>query len=266
MIGLAFVAHLSFFRAHAAGRFFALLPLLGRVMSSLEQVASRNLILSRMSAEDFALLQPHLEHISLKLRQRLEMPNKAISHVVFPETGIISVVARGTGDRHIEVGIIGREGMTGIPVVMGTDRSPNDTYVQGKGDGWRIAADDLRKAMKASPSMMSLFQLFTHLFLIQASYTALANGRATIDERLARWLLMAQERMDGDKLMLTHEFLATMLGVRRAGVTIAIGTLVAEGLIASSRGMITILDNKALLKRTNGYFGAPEREYRRIFA
>lgn len=232
-------------------------------MSGLQQAASRNLILSQLSPDDFALLQPQLEFISLKTRQRVETPNKAISHVVFPEIGIVSVVARGSGDHHIEVGIIGREGMTGLPVVMGTDRSPNDTYVQCSGEGWRIKSDGLRKGMQKSSTMARAFQLFTHVFLIQASHTALANGRATIEERLARWLLMAQDRMDGDKLMLTHEFLATML--RRAGVTIAMGALAAEGLIASSRGTITILDRKGLLKMTNGYFGAPERESRRIF-
>ncbi|MGQ0674127.1 MAG: Crp/Fnr family transcriptional regulator [Hyphomicrobium sp.] len=203
--------------------------------------------------------------MSLKLRQRLETPNKAISHVVFPEIGVVSVVARESGDHHIEVGIIGREGMTGLPVIMGTDRSPNDTYIQISGEGWRIEAAHLRNALHRSSSLARAFQLFIHVFLIQASHTALANGRATIEERLARWLLMAQDRMDGDKLTLTHEFLATMLGVRRAGVTIAMGALQAEGLIATSRGTITILDRKGLLKRTNGYFGAPEREWRRIY-
>lgn len=211
------------------------------------------------------MLQPNLELVNLKLRQRLEAPHQAIPYVVFPENGVISVVARGSGNDHIEVGLIGREGMTGLAVIMGTDRSPNDTYVQIKGNGWRIAADALIRGMQKSSSMVRSFQLFVHVFLTQASHTALANGRATIEERLSRWLLMAHDRVEDAKLPLTHEFLATMLGVRRAGVTTAVGALVAQGFIASGRGTITILDYQGLLKKTNGYFGAPEREHRRVF-
>lgn len=234
-------------------------------MHPVSQATIRNCILSRLPARDFELLRPKLSPISLAVRQRLELPNRPIENIVFIEHGIVSVVARGLGDDTIEIGVIGREGMTGLPVVMGTDRSPHETYVQAAGGGWSITADDLRGEMQKSRPLAELCRFSTQAFFVQTACTALANGRATIDTRLARWLLMAQDRMDSAELVLTHDFLAIMLGVRRSGVTSALGLLVKQNLIVQIRGKIVIRDREGLIKKANGFFGAPEREHLRLF-
>lgn len=230
--------------------------------------ASRNRILARLSRGDFALLESHLQAVDLPVRKQLESPNKRIDQVYFIEAGFASVVAHGSGragGQGIEVGLIGREGMTGLAVIMGTDRSPNETFMQGVGAAQRIAADKLRQGMEQSGTLHRSLLQYGHTFVIQAMHTAMANGRGRIQERLARWLLMAGDRIDGDELPLTHEFLATMLGVRRPGVTVALSRLEEDGLIQAHRGMIYILDRKGLELNSKGAYGAPEAEFRRLF-
>jgi CRP-like cAMP-binding protein len=224
----------------------------------------RNHLLSSLSSDDFALVEPHLQPIALGLRMVMEESNKPIKHAYFPDSGFASVVANSSSGRQIEVGIIGREGMTGINVVMGSDRSPHSTYVQSSGDGHRMTADNLRRAMKASQTLRDYFLLFSQAFMFQTSHTALANGQAKIEERLARWLLMAHDRLDGDELPLTHEFLALMLSVGRPGVTLAIHQLESRGLITKTRDLIHVKDRAGLRKVANGLYGIPEDEYQRL--
>jgi CRP-like cAMP-binding protein len=226
---------------------------------------SFNRLLSRLSASDFALLEPRLTRVDLPLRKRLETRNKPIDHVYFPESGFASVVANGQGDRGVEVGLIGREGMTGLAVVMGTDRAQQETFMQNAGSGWRIAAGELRRAIEQSRILHHVFLLYGHAFVLQATYTAMANARSKLEERLARWLLMAQDRVDGNRLSLTHEFLSLMLGVRRPGVTVAINLLEKAGLIQANRGVIAIIDRKGLERISNGAYGVPEAEFNRLF-
>ena len=224
-----------------------------------------NRILSRLSKTDFALVEPQLSAVDLPLRKQLEMSRRPIEHVYFPDSGIISVVANGDNKQSIEVGLIGREGMTGLAIVMGTDRSPHQTFVQSAGRGWRIRSDDLRAAIGNSATLHQRCLLYGHAFLLQTGYTAMANGRSKIEDRLARWLLMAHDRVDGDTLALTHEFLSIMLGVRRPGVTHALNLLERMGLIQASRGTITIIDRDGLIESSNGAYGAPEAEFKRLF-
>lgn len=225
---------------------------------------SANRILSRISAPDLALLSPYLKHIDLPLRKRLEIRNKPIDYVYFPESGFASVVANGAG-RNIEVGLIGREGMTGLAVVMGTDRTPQETFIQNAGKGSRILVSSFRQAIEKSRTLQSACLLYAHAFAVQTTYTAIANGRSKIEERLARWLLMARDRLDTDDLSLTHEFLSMMLGVRRPGVTIALQLLVQAGLIQVRRGIITIIDRDGLVDASGGAYGVPEAEFQRLF-
>src|SRR4030095_14322761 len=156
--------------------------------------------LSALTESDLSLLTPHLKPVDLPLRKRLETPQRSIEHVYFPDSGFVSVVADGAPDQHVEVGLIGREGMTGLAVVLGADRTPNATFVQNAGAGQRIAADRLRDAMGKSSTLQPLLLLYAHTFLIQATQTAKANARSSLDERLARWLLMAHDRLDTDAL------------------------------------------------------------------
>lgn len=187
-----------------------------------------------------------------------------IQYGYFPDDGIVSVVANGRGGRAIEVGIIGRDGMTAQPVVMGTDRSANSTFVQVEGSGRRIKASALRTAIQESRTLQKYFLAVVQCFIMQASHTALANGVAKIDQRMARWLLMAQDRLVGDELPLTHEFLAVMLGVRRAGVTVALKELEIAALISTKRKAIQVRDRAGLLRLAGDIYGVPEAEQKRL--
>jgi len=222
-----------------------------------------NRILTRLSPDEIGLLQPHLEAVDLPVRKQLENRNKTIEYAYFIESGFASVVANGTG-RSIEVGLIGREGMSGLAVVMGSDRTPHDTFMQVGGDGQRISSAKLRSAMAQSPALHRFFLRYGHAFMVQTAQTALANGRSKIEERLARWLLMAQDRLDGEVVPLTHEFLSVMLGVRRPGVTVALDLLEKDGLIRAKRGAVAILNRTGLRKVSNGAYGAAEAEFQRL--
>jgi len=223
-----------------------------------------NRLLSRLSADDFALLARNLRAVDLPIRKQLENRNKRIDQVYFLERGFASVVAQSSG-RSIEVGMIGREGMTGLAVVLGTDRSINDTFIQGAGSGWKITSENLRQAMTQSPSLQAGWLLYAHAFGAQTTSTATANGRSRIEERLARWILMAVDRVESDELNLTHEFLSMMLGVRRPGVTIALHLLVRSRLIQVARGIIRVIDREGLEEISNGAYGVPEAEFQRVF-
>jgi CRP-like cAMP-binding protein len=225
---------------------------------------SANRLLSRLSPEEFGLLQPYLEAVDLPVRKQLESRNKPIEAVYFLEHGFASVVANGTG-RSIEVGIIGPEGMTGLSVIMGTDRSPHETYMQVGGDGQRLSSAKLGQAVQESPALHRHLLRYGHAFVVQTAQTALANGRSKIEERLARWLLMANDRLDGDEVPLTHEFLSVMLGVRRPGVTVALDVLERKGLIHAKRRVVAIRDRAGLRKFSNGAYGASEVEFKRLF-
>ena len=133
------------------------------------------------------------------------------------ESGFASVVADGTGGPSIEVGIIGREGMTGIAVVMNADRPVHETFIQAAGSAFCLSADHLRTAIDRSTTLHRELLTSAYAFQKQVTHTALANGRSSIEERLCRWLLLADDRIDGDELPLTHEFLSMMLGVQRSG-------------------------------------------------
>ena len=229
--------------------------------------APRNRVLDCLPNADFDLLTPHLEDVALGVRKRLQSSNRVIETVYFPDSGLGSVVAIGRGrEPQTEVALVGREGMTGLPVVHGTDRSPYEIFVQVEGDGRQISSANLRDAMARSATMRDCFLLYSHTFHIQSGYTALANAQGTLEQRLARWLLMAQDRLDSEQLLLTHEFLALMLGVRRAGVTVALQHFEGKGLTHGERGAVTIIDRDGLEELSDGFYGPPEAEYERIFA
>ena len=226
----------------------------------------RNQLFAKMRAEDWDLIAPHLESITLKERQVVEVPGKPITHLYFIEIGVVSVVAVNAGDHRIEVGVIGNEGMTGVPLVMGDTRAQHSAYMQIAGNGYRIPAVHFAEALKKSPSFAALMLKSAQGFMIQTAHTALANGRAKLEERLARWLLMAHDRMDTDAVPLTHEFLAVMLGVRRAGVTVALHSFEQRGFIAMRRGQLTIINRPGIEQVAGSFYGTPEAELKRLMS
>lgn len=224
----------------------------------------QNRLLQAIGPDDFDLLRPHLAPISLPLRYVVETPNRPIDEIVFVESGMCSIVALANSNRHLEVGIFGREGMSGIPVILGGDSSPQECFVQVAGEGLSMRSDDLRQAMRKSPTLQQVLLRYVQASMAQATSTSLANGRGKVEERLARWLLMTHDRVDGDELALIHEFLALMLGVRRAGVTEALHVLEGHGAIRTGRGRIVVADRARLEESAAGLYGVSEAEYRRL--
>lgn len=228
------------------------------------QTSVRNRLLATLRSEDFSLLEPQLEPIPLPVRTCLIAPNTPIEHVHFLEQGIASNIAVLPQGRRIEVAIIGREGLSGAAVLLGADRTPHECFVQVSGTGLRIRADDLRRAVAASASLQQHLLRFVQALTIQTAQTALANGGCKIEERLARWLLMCHDRVDGNDLSTTHEFLSLMLGVRRSGVTEMLKTFEDRGLISTGRGQITVVDRVNLEAVAGDSYGVPEAEYSRL--
>ncbi len=225
--------------------------------------SSKNQLLASLLTKDFGLLVPSLTPVNLGIRRYLERPNTRIDAVYFPESGFASVVAVQRG-KEVEIGLIGREGMTGLPIVLGNHRSPHATYIQAAGNGQCIPSTELRKAIQTSPSLRNSFLKFVQAFGVQTSHTAISNAQSKTDIRLARWLLMAHDRIGGDTLPLTHEFLSLMLAVRRAGVTDALNLLRKRGIISYRRGQIAIRDRKGMERIAGEAYGIPEAEYRRL--
>ena len=219
---------------------------------------AQNHVLTRLTRADLALLRPDLAPLDLPIFTRLERPHTRIETVYFLATGFASVVADGPGRRTIEVGIIGREGMTGLSVVLGHHLARHETYIQVPGAGHCISAAKLRVAMAESSSLQRSLLRCAHAFLLQTAETAIANGRSKNEERLARWLLMAHDRIDGRDVPLSHKLLAVMLGVHRPAVTVAVRALERRGLIKPGRESISILNRKGLVAFSKGAYVAPE--------
>jgi CRP-like cAMP-binding protein len=233
-------------------------------MAAASDFTNVNRLLQAMSSEDRALLAPNLHPVDMPLLRNMEKPNRLIEDVFFMETGIASVVGIQPNGTSVEIGLVGREGMSGAAVVLGTDRSPHATYIQVRGTGQKLATGALQMAIGQSRSMQTLLLKYVQAFAVQTAHTAIANARAKLHERLARWILMAHDRVSGDALSLTHEFLSLMLAVRRAGVTEATHVLIKQKLIKANRGEITVLNRKGLEKIAGDFYGVPEAEYRRL--
>jgi CRP-like cAMP-binding protein len=242
------------------------LALIGRTaVFQLQQPQVRNRLLATLTAGDFARLRPALERVPLRLHETLIDPHQPIEHAYFVERGLCSHLA-DTQDGRIEIGLVGREGMVGTPLVLSTDRGPFTTFIQGEGEALRISAADLRAALDASPALRDLLGRYVQSFIVQIGGTTYANSDLTIEGRLARWLLMYQDRFEQDDLPITHEFLSLMLGVRRPGVTTATHVLEGAGMIRTQRGRITVLDREKLEDMAGDAYGAAEAEYERLIA
>src|SRR3954453_20030600 len=233
-------------------------------MAASAQSSVRNRLLATLLPEDFRLLETQLEPVPLPLRTRLIEPNTPIEHVYFLEQGIASNIAVIPHGRRVEVAIIGREGLSGIPVLLGADRTPHECFIQVPGTGLRIGTDDLRRAVSASASLQQHLLRYVQALTLQTAQTALANGCCKVEERLARWLLMCHDRVDGDGLSTTHEFLSVMLGVRRTGVTEMLKVFEDRGLISTQRGQVTVLDRGGLEGVAGDSYGVPEAECSRL--
>jgi Crp-like helix-turn-helix protein len=172
----------------------------------------------------------------------------------------------GREPTRVEVGLIGYEGMTGTSILLGSDRTPHSTYIQAAGEGQRIGALKFRRAMETSKSLRMLLLRYVQVFMVQTAHTAISNARGRLDARLARWLLMAHDRVRDETLPLTHEFLSLMLGVRRAGVTEALHSLESQKLIYTGTRKVALRNRKGLERVAGSSYGTPEAEFRRLIS
>jgi len=226
----------------------------------------QNRLLASISSETFDRLRPHLQRVVLKRREILQERNRPLQYVHFIERGVASLFARTSRDGPVEVAIIGRLGVVGIPVVLGTMRSPNRCLMQVPGEALRIASQDLRHAIEVCPELRQKLMNYVQALLVQNSQSVLCNVRHELHERLSRWLLLACDRLDDKTIPLTHDLLSMALGVRRAGVTTALADLEATGALRRSRGVIEILDREILEQETCECYRIIAAEYRRLTA
>jgi len=221
-----------------------------------------NQVLANLAADDAASVTQHLRPVRLEYRKCLEAANRPITTVYFPLSGLVSVVATSSNRHHeAEVGVIGSEGMTGSAIALGAKTAPFNAYVQMEGDGLCLEVPELIRLLADRMSLRCALLRYIHVFTVQMAETALANARGNILHRLARWLLMAHDRNADDELRLTHEFLAVVLGVRRAGVTTALHDLASRGLISITRKSIVIKNRTGLELTSDGLYGMAEREF-----
>jgi CRP-like cAMP-binding protein len=208
-------------------------------------IAGENRLLVALPRDEHDRLLPHLEKVPLPLKDILYEANGPIAHVYFPLTGVVSLVIMDGGFT-LEVGIIGNEGMVGTPLFLGADRSPTRAIAQIPGEALRMDAKVFHKEMGRGGPLYGLVQRYTQAMINQISQSIVCNHRHSVEKRMCRWLLMSHNRVGADEFLLTHEFLAQMLGVCRPTVTIVAGALQKEGLISYHRGRITVLDRKGL--------------------
>jgi CRP-like cAMP-binding protein len=217
-----------------------------------------------MPAADFTRLAPHLQPVDFGLGEILIAAGAKATHAHFIESGLGSVVALTREGHRIEVNVFGVEGLSAPGVPFGIDRSPLEHLIQVAGRGLRIPVAPLQAAVRDSAALTVLFHGYAQSCGVQAAYTALTNAAYGIDRRLARWLLMCADRLGGQRMALTHEFLSVMLGVRRAGVTVALHKLVELELVSTARGTVSIRDRTGLERFAGDAYGVPEEEYRRL--
>lgn len=210
------------------------------------QAVQRNRLLRALPVGEYAWLLPQLEPFTLAPMQVLTDVGRPLSYVYFPETAVISVLRRMRDGTLIEAGAVGREGMAGLPALFGVAWSPSTIAGQVPGTCLRMSAAALCAALPELPALAGLLQRYALAFVDQIEQTIACNSLHSVEQRCTRWLLMAHDRVGGDEFHLTHEVLARMLAVRRAGVTGAALALQRAGLIAYSRGRVTILDRAGL--------------------
>lgn len=215
-------------------------------MPQIKQSAVRNRLLAALPPADFERLAASLTPVPLVLKQFMMEADEPIEAAYFIETGMSSYLAYLEGGEALEVGIIGHEGMVGLPLILGVDSATVGAMVQLEGTALRINPAALRQAFNESEALRTRLLRYMQALHAQVSQTAVCNGRHTLEERLARWLLMEHDRAESDQFAMTHEFMALMLGVRRSGVTVTAGALKQAGLINYRNGQMTILDRPGL--------------------
>ena len=205
-----------------------------------------NLILLSISGSDYSSLRPHLEYVSLPNHLVIHEAGGKLDFAYFPNRGLISLVVVMKDGKTVEAGIVGNEGFTGTLAAVGLNRSPLQGVVQITGDGFRVEVGALQNTLASAPHLQLMLSRYAAIRGMQVAQTAACNRLHDIEQRLARWLLMTQDRVDSGSLRITHDFLATMLGTDRPSVSSAAGVLQKKKLIEYTRGAVKIVNRKKL--------------------
>ena len=224
-----------------------------------------NLLLARLPEDERERLRPHLERVNLKHGDHVIVPDEPIRYVYFPAGCLLSLVTTMQDGSAVESGAIGREGMSGIPVVLDAESTPMPTFAQVPGEALRLRTEPLKESYERSAGVRRLLNRYVHLVIVNGSHAAACNRLHTLDERFCKWLLMSSDGIGSDEVAITQEYLAIMLGVRRSGVTEAAIRVRELGLIGHRRGNFRILDRPGLEARACECYQRARAEYLRLF-
>ncbi len=229
------------------------------------QAGERNRLLKALPTDEYTWIRPYLETIRFDVGDVIAEANEPYRYVYFPETTVVSLVSRMSGGGVVEVGTVGCEGMVGVNVFLDADTMTSTTIAQVPGEARRMPVEIFGDGIQERPEFQRSLRRYTHAFLTQVAQTAACNGMHELEQRCARWLLMTHDRVGRtDEFILTHEFLAFMLGVRRAGVTVAMGELQDAGIIKYSRGKVRVLDRAALERASCECYGIVRAVFDRL--
>jgi CRP-like cAMP-binding protein len=234
-------------------------------MSRPDAISTNNILLGALSVADLDLLMPYFSRVDIARDDILVHANEPIEHVYFLDQAVASIVAAIGSSRPTEVGIFGREGASATCLLLGSDRSPHQTFIQvGAGTALRIDTDPYLNAVNASDTLRTSLLRFVQTMLVQSAHSTATNAHHRIEARLARWLLMCHDRVAGDEIPITHEFLGLMIAAERSGVTISLHILEGAGMIHAKRGRVIIRDRDKLIELAGDSYGVPEEQYRRL--
>ena len=225
---------------------------------------SKNHLLSDLPSDEFKRIFSHLEEASLELGQVLYESGDRLEYIYFPTTAIISLLYIMENGATAEIGVVGNEGFLGVPLVLGGETTPNRAVIQSAGEALRMKSKALKAEFERGAVFHNLLLRYTQALLTQISQTAVCNRLHSLEQQLCRWLLLSHDRLDSDKLVMTHDLISNMLGVRREGVTVAAQKLASQGLIRNDRGTITVLDRPGIESRVCECYKVVNDEYRRL--
>jgi CRP-like cAMP-binding protein len=224
----------------------------------------QNGLLAAMPDVEYQALMPALERVTMPLGRSVYEAGEPQGFVYFPTTSIVSLLYVLADGATAEIAVTGNEGLVGISLFMGGETTPSRAVVQSAGEGYRLRASVLKKEFERGGTLQHLLLRYTQALITQMAQTAVCNRHHSVDQQLCRWLLLSLDRLPDNRLVMTQELIANMLGVRREGVTEAAGRLQADGLIAYGRGKITVLDRERLEQRVCECYAVVKKEYDRL--
>lgn len=233
-------------------------------MATENLVSKGNLLLAALPVANRLKLTGDRPPVDLALSETINLPGERIRHVYFPIDGFISLITPGVDRAQLEIGLVGNEGMLGVPLLLGVNVSPLRALVQGAGHAWRVEADTFTREIESNAATRAVLNRYLYVFLSQVMQAATCTRFHLVEARLARWLLMTRDRAHSSEFHVTHEFLAYMLGVRRVGVTRAASALQRRKLIRYSRGNLSVLDVRGLERAACPCYDIDKKIYSRV--